>query len=536
MRNAMMLLGLLLASPAMADGPHCWCNVYKSDCGDCSDRCIAREFGAIAEFRPLQLHKDDLCRTACAAKFSALSDAAACDDLASRLAVPRPWSGEVQACWAVGAGSYRVEARRSVQCAAPPPGPVYPPPGASYWKTTLWDDFKGKPANASPDQAACYDRDPSCVTFYHSGPHGCDARAAPGLAALDKCTWTVLDRTSWMGGDTSAFDPREVRVDPARENGVLVLSARAVRPDGSYAPTGSTHVRNGQTLADKPLVRPSELESGYDCAQTAWPEAQRDRCSIMSGAVVSQRYGGGSAPAGFAQQYGRFTVRGRIPYGAGSFPSFWMLPVEGSWPGAGEIDVFESPPDGSYVWQSLHAGVCTPGEQPDLDPAACLAGGGSRWHQHKDGGKTRPVDGPVSEPFWSSFHTFGIEWDASSLAFFVDGRQTHVIHDLDYVSSDKTGVAHHWWNRRQWEAWLPVHVPSAPFHWLFNVAVHEQDGKRPNPKNFVPQEMLVDWVKVEQRCLTRADFCPSGGDFNPSTGACSSQGPRPLDYPSPCKR
>ena len=72
MRALAVLLLTLLAAPALADGPHCWCRIHKSDCGDCQDSCIVHDYGAIAQFRTLQFGKNDLCREACAAKLDGI--------------------------------------------------------------------------------------------------------------------------------------------------------------------------------------------------------------------------------------------------------------------------------------------------------------------------------------------------------------------------------------------------------------------------------------------------------------------------------
>src|SRR3712207_8253598 len=57
----------------------------------------------------------------------------------------------------------------------------------------------------------------------------------------------------------------------------------------------------------------------------------------------------------FAQEYGRFELRGRLPAGQGLWPAFWLLPVDTSWPP--EIDVMEglgSEPTTVYMRSEEH--------------------------------------------------------------------------------------------------------------------------------------------------------------------------------------
>ena len=47
----------------------------------------------------------------------------------------------------------------------------------------------------------------------------------------------------------------------------------------------------------------------------------------------------------FAQQYGRFEARIRLPYGKGLWPAFWLLGSnidQVGWPQCGEIDIMEN--------------------------------------------------------------------------------------------------------------------------------------------------------------------------------------------------
>jgi beta-glucanase (GH16 family) len=53
--------------------------------------------------------------------------------------------------------------------------------------------------------------------------------------------------------------------------------------------------------------------------------------------------------------FGRLEVRAKL-YGAkGAWPAIWMLPVNGSWPGGGEIDIMERLNFDSIAYQTVHS-------------------------------------------------------------------------------------------------------------------------------------------------------------------------------------
>ena len=90
----------------------------------------------------------------------------------------------------------------------------------------------------------------------------------------------------------------------------------------------------------------------------------------------------------FSQQYGYFEARLKLSEGQGLWPAFWMLPTDNTWPP--EIDIVEQL-----------------GRQPDVA------------HQM---GNWAPVD-------TTEWHTYGLEWTADRLAWFIDGKMTHVVYN-----------------------------------------------------------------------------------------------------------
>jgi len=99
----------------------------------------------------------------------------------------------------------------------------------------------------------------------------------------------------------------------------------------------------------------------------------------------------------FAQAYGRFEIRCRIPAGAGLGPSFRLLPVPLA--PLPEIDVLlAAGAEPSKVRFAVHWGnEQTARSFQDAYPAPDLS---------------------------SAFHTFAIEWDKISIVWFIDGKET----------------------------------------------------------------------------------------------------------------
>lgn len=542
MMTRLAWVGLVLALTVIESAPaaatsHCFCKVFKSDCGACNTRCVARDLGAIAEFGTFELHKDTLCREACNRKLAAETDVGLCTALAQTLRVPMPWGGPLHTCWHVGTDRDTTGAARAVSCASAPP--ALPPPGAPYWRMTFADEFKGKPANATPAEAQCYDRAPTCFAIYRGGPEVCPAATHPGLRHLNKCTWSILTRNNWMMADSqvNAFDPREVTVEPGTDDGVLILSAHGVRPDGAYYPLPTPRVVGGKLVSPAPYV--SKQDPAYDCVWVPDPwtgKAYRDRCPIISGAVVSQNLSAGGGPAGFQQKYGKFEIRAKLSYGPGSFPAQWLLPQSGSWPGAGELDIIEAYTAGDYVNMGVIGGLCMPGGSPDLDPNACDARGGQRWTVSQGQKNVQPLSGA---PFWAGYHVFGMEWTPQSVRYLVDGAVRAEFKHLDLLKASRQTGTRPWldklafWNNAQWKTKLPFFVPDRDFYLLLNQSIMKDDSKKPpNPQAFVPQKHMIDYVRAYQRCQTAQDFCPQGGAFDVASNACT--GARP--YLSPCRR
>jgi beta-glucanase (GH16 family) len=159
----------------------------------------------------------------------------------------------------------------------------------------------------------------------------------------------------------------------------------------------------------------------------------------------------------FSQQYGRFEARIWIPFGQGLWPAFWLLGDDidqVGWPACGEIDTMENiGKEPSTVHGSLHA--------PGFDTGAANTL-------------------PGNQRFADAWHVFGIEWDATSIRFYVDGTlyETRTPSDVP-----KTGK------------WAFDHA----FFLLLNVAVGGNWPGDPNGTTTWPQTMKVDWVRAYKK-------------------------------------
>lgn len=102
----------------------------------------------------------------------------------------------------------------------------------------------------------------------------------------------------------------------------------------------------------------------------------------------------------FAQKYGYFEIRARIPQGKGLWPAFWLLPVSHKWPP--EIDVFEmfgapnSRKEGGLGW--VHTGTVGGGDSAF-----------NAWHQ-------------TAIDQYSAFHRYGLLWGPENMAIYLDGK------------------------------------------------------------------------------------------------------------------
>ena len=411
-----------------------------------------------------------------------------------------------------------------------------------YWRITFFDDFKGIQPGDDPE---CYSMPPQCIGEYLSTLYECpQSETHKGLSALNKCTWTILRQPNWMAKEygpsknmTNGFSPLEVSVDPDTDNGILILSANAYRWDGTRL--------NPSTLTTQEKTCLQQTQSNWllhennspDCRNTinyncVW-NSNTTNCPILSGAVYSKKFsiykqGNNSIPKerGFIQNYGRWEVRAKLPYGMGSFPAHWLLPQSGSWPEAGEIDIMEADRYAKDSYQTYHTGYCE-GTQEHyyINHQVCLDNGGQRYHLAK-GGRLSYRNGSFS----NDYHTFSVEWSPDRIDYYTDDILVNSIikESLNY------GVFTSFY-RTTGQA-RAMNIPFLNFFIILNQTVHNDSYGDIDPLNFIPHLHIIDYVKVYNICSAPSDFCRDGYYYDGNDKLCHPNDKNGIvkPYISPC--
>ncbi len=163
----------------------------------------------------------------------------------------------------------------------------------------------------------------------------------------------------------------------------------------------------------------------------------------------------------FTQKYGRFEARMKLPLGKGLWPAFWLLGDDhetAKWPNCGEVDIMENIGDAHRIFGTLHG----PG----------VSKGSSAAQVH--------FDLPGNETVDNGFHVYAVEWEPGVIRFYVDD---HLYGTVTKESLPKDAV------------WVYDH----PFYILLNLAVGGGWPGSPDQTTKLPQQMLVDYVRVYQR-------------------------------------
>ena len=155
-------------------------------------------------------------------------------------------------------------------------------------------------------------------------------------------------------------------------------------------------------------------------------------------------------------QYGRMESRAKLPVGHGIWPAFWMLGQNISqvgWPKSGEIDILE------YIGREPHMVFTTLHTQDS----------------HGNSINTKKTSFPNIE---EGFHVFALDWTKDKMDFFVDDV-------LVYTFQPEIK------NENTWPF-------DKPFYFILNVAIGGNFGGPAVDDTILPQDFIVDYIKVYQ--------------------------------------
>lgn len=157
--------------------------------------------------------------------------------------------------------------------------------------------------------------------------------------------------------------------------------------------------------------------------------------------------------------YGWFEARIKLPSGKGTWPAFWMMPVNfnNDWPASGENDIME---EVGYDPNNVHSTIhCT----------AYNNGGTAKESA------TKHVDN--AEGGW---HVYACEWTEDYMSYYVDGEKY-----FTYTPDNKTKT---YWPFNQ------------PFYIILNLAWGGSwGGLQGTDEKALPATMKVDYVRVFQK-------------------------------------
>lgn len=177
-------------------------------------------------------------------------------------------------------------------------------------------------------------------------------------------------------------------------------------------------------------------------------------------------YSSGKVVSRWAQQYGRWEVRAKLPSTRGTWPAIWILPDwrKHPWPSQGEIDIMENRGDKPFqVSSAFHYGSRQPYK-----------------HDFKYKPYSKQVEGkPVN--YHADFHVYAAEWEKREIRFFVDGENFWTLRDEDVDGF--------------------LSQQTAPMQVILNLAIGGDFVKQaqPDETSVWPQRMLVDYVRVYER-------------------------------------
>ena len=183
------------------------------------------------------------------------------------------------------------------------------------------------------------------------------------------------------------------------------------------------------------------------------PDQASDPVPMITGGIKSNNR--------FGFTYGYVEARIKSNPWTGNFPAFWMMPEDQSagWPDCGEIDIWETIDSQERSWHTIH----------------------SNW-TYDLGNTNNPKSSFNVYTSHDRYHTYGLMWDATTLVWYVDGKEVG-----RYEKSTNQSQL----NQGQW-----------PFDKHFHVILNQSVGNNAwaaDADVTHTYETRFDWVRVYQK-------------------------------------
>jgi beta-glucanase (GH16 family) len=256
------------------------------------------------------------------------------------------------------------------------------------------------------------------------GPEQCASRAA-------------IDSTKWKLAWSDEFDK-----DGAPDSSNWGYEKGFVRNSELqwYQPDNATVSGGLLTIAAQ---KQQVLNPNYKAGSTDWKQ-NRQYAQYTSTSMTT------SGKRSFL--YGRFEMCAQIDTRQGSWPAFWILGNNLSWPASGEVDIME------YYANGVRSNICKP------------SGGNCDWS-----GSVSQTLSSLGGTTWSNkFHLWAMEWDSQKINLYLDDKLVYGY--TITTTAPYTGNA---------------------FYILVNLAIGANGGD-PSGTTF-PINYLVDYVRVYQK-------------------------------------
>ena len=165
----------------------------------------------------------------------------------------------------------------------------------------------------------------------------------------------------------------------------------------------------------------------------------------------------------FSQTYGYFEMRAQLPAGQGTWPAFWLLPEDNSWPP--EIDALEGVNGNGNLYTTVHSTV-----SGDVELAS----------NHYKSGAGTPEPGMTT-----GFHTYGVDWEPDTITFYFDGQQVY-------------------------QTATPADL-NKPMYMIADLAIGGYWPGSPNASTPWPEQMQIDYLRAYQ-AAPQSNSGGTGGD------------------------